>query len=173
MDTAKIMNFMVAYFCPLHSRRFMSTCNIIMFTHKIYNVAWYIQANQARTLDLGLLVDHSLVTIATCVHSVVCSMPGSRKKIFKEIMQFQYMTYMVTPQHKNPYPGGHEIYDFCNHLVHFLGYRYYKLCLISAQKFHMKIHQFYTFYPQIITPWDVGKEWGELLKGVLYNRLYK
>ena len=42
---------------------------------------------------------------------------------------------------------------------YFLGYRYYKLCLISAQKFHMKIHQFYTFCPQIITPWDVGRGW--------------
>ena len=27
------------------------------------------------------------------------------KKIFKEIMHSNYMTYMSTPLHKNPYPG--------------------------------------------------------------------
>ena len=45
---------------------------------------------------------------------------GVEKKIFKEIMHFHYMTYMATPQHKNPCPGGHEIYNFgrpflCHH----------------------------------------------------------
>ena len=42
--------------------------------------------------------------------SVLCL--GEEKTIFKEIMHFHYMTYMVTPQHKNPCPGGHEIYNF-------------------------------------------------------------
>ena len=27
-------------------------------------------------------------------------------------MHFHYMTYTATPQHKNPCPGGHEIYNF-------------------------------------------------------------
>ena len=33
---------------------------------------------------------------------------------------------MVTPQHKNPYPGGHEIYKFGRP---FLGHHYYLLSL--------------------------------------------
>ena len=37
---------------------------------------------------------------------------GVEKKIFKEIMHFHYMNYMATPQHKKPYPRGHEIYNF-------------------------------------------------------------
>ena len=37
---------------------------------------------------------------------------GVEKKIFKEIMHFYYMTNMAMPLHKNPYPGGHEIYNF-------------------------------------------------------------
>ena len=32
---------------------------------------------------------------------------GVGKKIFKDIMHFHYMTYMVTPQQKNPCPRGH------------------------------------------------------------------
>ena len=27
-------------------------------------------------------------------------------------MHFHYMTYMATPSHKNPCPGGHESYNF-------------------------------------------------------------
>ena len=34
------------------------------------------------------------------------------KKIFKGTMHFHFMTYIATPQHKNPCPGGHEIYNF-------------------------------------------------------------
>ena len=30
---------------------------------------------------------------------------GVEKYIFEEIMYFHYITYMATPQHKNPYPG--------------------------------------------------------------------
>ena len=30
---------------------------------------------------------------------------GVKKKIFKEIMYFHYMTYMTKPEHKNPGPG--------------------------------------------------------------------
>ena len=42
--------------------------------------------------------------------SVLCL--GVEKKIFQEIIYFHYMTYMATPLHKNPSPGGHEIYNF-------------------------------------------------------------
>ena len=48
------------------------------------------------------------------------------KKTFKEIMHFHYMTYnyMVMPLHKNPCPGGHEIYNFGRQI---LGHYYYTL----------------------------------------------
>ena len=51
---------------------------------------------------------------------------GIKKKIFKEIMQFHYMTYMATPQHKNPCPRSHQIYNFGKL---FLGHHYYILSL--------------------------------------------
>ena len=38
-------------------------------------------------------------------------MPGS-KAIFKGIMNFHDMTCMATPYHKNPWPVGHDIYNF-------------------------------------------------------------
>ena len=41
-------------------------------------------------------------------------------------MHFHYMTYMATPQHKNPCPGGDEIYKFGRP---FLGYHNYILSL--------------------------------------------
>ena len=46
------------------------------------------------------------------------------------------MTYMATPEHKNPYPGGHEIYNFGRR---FLGHHYYilgfsDLCLRVEKK---------------------------------------
>ena len=48
------------------------------------------------------------------------------KKIFKEIMHFHYMTYMATPEHKNPCPRGHEMYNFGRA---FLVHHYYILGL--------------------------------------------
>ena len=64
------------------------------------------------------------------------------------------MTYMATPQHKNPCPGGHEIYNFGRP---FLGYHYYILglsdqCLGVEKKIFQEIHQFYIFYPKITPP---------------------
>ena len=35
-----------------------------------------------------------------------------KKQNFKEIMHFHNITYMATPLHKNPCPGGHKIYNF-------------------------------------------------------------
>ena len=51
---------------------------------------------------------------------------GVEKKIFKEIMHFQYMTCIATFQHSKPCPGGHEIYNFG---TLFLGHHNYKLRL--------------------------------------------
>ena len=39
-------------------------------------------------------------------------MSGSREEDLKKLMQFHYMTYTATPQHKNPCPGCHEVYNF-------------------------------------------------------------
>ena len=54
------------------------------------------------------------------------------KRFVKEIMHFHYMTYMymATPQHKNPCPGGHEIYNFGRP---FLGHHYYSLGLYDLR----------------------------------------
>ena len=71
------------------------------------------------------------------------------KKIFKDIMHFHYMTYMTTPQHKNPSPGGHEIYNFGRP---FLGHHHYilslsDLCLRVKKKIFKGIMHFhYTTY---------------------------
>ena len=65
---------------------------------------------------------------------------GVVKKIFKEVMHVNYMTYMVTPYHKNPCPGGHESYNFGRP---FLGHHYYILslsdiCMRVEKKFLQK-----------------------------------
>ena len=41
-------------------------------------------------------------------------------------MHFQYITYIATPERKNPCPGGHESYNFGRP---FLGHHYYILSL--------------------------------------------
>ena len=46
---------------------------------------------------------------------------GVEKKILNEIMHFQFMNYMTTPQPRKPCPGGHEIYNFGRP---FLGHHY-------------------------------------------------
>ena len=70
---------------------------------------------------------------------------GVEKKIFKEIMHFYYMTYMAMPQHKNPYPRGHEIYNFGRP---FLGHHYYihglsDVCLGVEKKIFKEIMHFH------------------------------
>ena len=44
------------------------------------------------------------------------------EKISKEMMHFQYTTYIAMPYHKNPCPRGHEIYNLSGT---FLGYHYH------------------------------------------------
>ena len=60
------------------------------------------------------------------------------------------------PQHRNPCPGGHEIYNFGRP---FLGHHNYihslsVLCLGVEKKIFKEIHQFYTFYTKITSSWD-------------------
>ena len=46
------------------------------------------------------------------------------KTIFKEIMQFHKLSYMITLLHKNPCPRGHDIYNFGRP---FVGHHFYIL----------------------------------------------
>ena len=50
---------------------------------------------------------------------------GVEKRILKEIIHFHYMTYMAMPQHKTPWSGVQEIYNFGRP---FLGHYY---CILS------------------------------------------
>ena len=55
------------------------------------------------------------------------------------------MTYMATPEHQNPGPGGHEIYNFG---TPFLGHHYYilglfHLCLGVEKKIFKEIMHFH------------------------------
>ena len=65
-----------------------------------------------------------------CNHHYILSLSDLclrvKKKNFKGIMHFQYMTYMATPQQKNPCPGGHEIFNFGRPII---GHNYYILGL--------------------------------------------
>ena len=45
----------------------------------------------------------------SCLINMFVLCLGEENTILNEIMHFHYMTYMATPQHKNPCPGGHEI----------------------------------------------------------------
>ena len=83
---------------------------------------------------------------------------GVEKKIFKEIMHFHYVTYMATPQHKNPCPGGHEIYNFGGP---FLGHHYYILglsdqCLGGEKKIFLRNTSILHFLPQNYLPFGWG-----------------
>ena len=56
-----------------------------------------------------------------CELSFSESCPRVENKIFKKVLHFHCMTYMVNSQHKNPCPGGHEIDNFVRP---FLGHHY-------------------------------------------------
>ena len=96
-----------------------------------------------------------------------------KKKIFKEIMQFQYMIYMAMPYHKNPCPGGHIIYNFRRS---FLGHHYYIFSLLeqcpgAEKKIFKEKHQFYTFYAKITSRWG-GGSWNLQFHISLPNKCY-
>ena len=67
------------------------------------------------------------------------------KKIYKEIMHFHYITYMTTPHHKSPCPGGRP---FLGH--HFYTPVLYGPCPEVEKKLGWegpKIYNFLSFYP--------------------------
>ena len=80
---------------------------------------------------------------------------GVEKKIFKEIMQIHYMINMATFLHKNPCPGGNEIYNFCRP---FLGHHYYihVLQMINAWELRRFLKKHSNFTPKITSPLDRG-----------------
>ena len=83
---------------------------------------------------------------------------GVEKKILKKIINFHYMTYLATPQHKKPCPGGHGIYNFGRP---FLAHFYYILSLSEPcpgveKKIFEEIQLFYPFCPKITSPLAVG-----------------
>ena len=59
---------------------------------------------------------------------------------------------MATPYHRNPYPGGHEIYNFGRafHANHFYIFSLSARCTGVQEKIFKD--QFYSFYPQIKAP---------------------
>ena len=73
-------------------------------------------------------------------------MPGNIEEKFKEIMHFHYMTYMAaTPEHKNPCPRAHEMYNFGRvflvHHYYILGL--FHLCLGVEKKIFKEIAHFH------------------------------
>ena len=65
------------------------------------------------------------------------------------------MIFMVTPQHKNPCPGVHKIYNFGRP---FLGHHCntYSICLVYAQAQRRRLLNKYinhTLYPKIMSLW--------------------
>ena len=92
-------------------------------------------------MTFTILVDPSLVILT--IYVVLCM--GVEKKILKEIMHFHYMTYMGTPKHKNPCPGGHEIYNFVRPFLvhHYYILSLFDLCLGVEKKIFKEIMYFH------------------------------
>ena len=93
------------------------------------------------------------VTLSPIAESLVVepSLP-----VFKEIMHFHSVTYMATPEHKNPCPRGHEIYN-CGRA--FLGHHYYILGLsdlcLGVEKIFKEIMHFWELN-EVQSPYVVG-----------------
>ena len=68
-----------------------------------------------------ILADPALVFIVLYFICLIHALVWTRKR--EEILHVHHMT---TPKHKNPCPGGHEIYNFGGP---FLGHHCYTLCL--------------------------------------------
>ena len=79
--------------------------------------------------------------------------PRVKKKVFKEIMHFHYMTYMATPQHKNPCPGVMKVTISVDPSLVMVTITIHLVCLNHAPEQRSKLfyetHQFYTFNHKI------------------------
>ena len=57
---------------------------------------------------------------------------------------------MATPELKNAFPGGHEIYTFGRPFLDHGHHYMYSVCQIVEKKTFKEIHHLYTFQPKII-----------------------
>ena len=93
----------------------------VLIEKKIIHIHYYDQYEIYNFGRLSVIITIYLVYLISAWES--------REKDFeKKIMHVHYMTYMATPEHKNPYPRGHEIYNFGRP---FLGHHYYILSLFA------------------------------------------
>ena len=102
----------------------LGTTDVILTNKKFHSshprVIWREEVPQILVLPQHLFLNvfplysspDSLGIISIYLHSMSDLCLGVEKRIFKEIMHFHHMAYLATPQHKNPCPGGHEIYKF-------------------------------------------------------------
>ena len=96
--------YLVSLICAWE-QRIISKRNNAFSLHDIYG---HTLAQELLAPGLTILLEPSLF-INILSLSDLC--PSVEKKIFKEVMHFHYMTYMATPQHKNPCP---EVMKFTN-----------------------------------------------------------
>ena len=94
------------------------------------------------------LVEPSLVIISIYLVCLIYAWEYKEKN-----NAFYYTTYLATPQHKNPLPGGHEIYNFG---TPFLGHPYYihslsDLCIGVEKKIFKEI-MFFHYMTYMATP---------------------
>ena len=77
-------------------------------------------------------------------------MPGSREEDYQINNVFSLYDLQSLSHYKNPYPGGHEIYNFGKS---FLGNNYYTLCLYEScpgvEMFLKKYIDFTLFTPKL------------------------
>ena len=87
------------------------------------------------------------------------------------------MTYMATSRHKNPCPGGHEIYNFCNtfHGHHYCQVSLSDLCL-GIEKTIFNAFSLYDLYglapaPESLPWWSLIYNFGNPFLGHHYYTL--
>ena len=83
----------------------------------------YFRGNETKRFGKPFFGDYNFAL------SLSLSFPRVQKMILIEILQIHYMTYMATPQNKNPNPEGHKLYNFGRP---FLCHNYYTHVLHSS-----------------------------------------
>ena len=109
-------------------------------------------------MKFTILVDPSSVIITIYLVCLIYGMPGSRAEDFKRNNAFSLNDLYGHAPAQEPLPRGQIIYNLGRP---FLGHQYYTLSLTEAglgveYKIFKEKHKFYTFYPQITSPWDGG-----------------
>ena len=83
----------------------------------------------------------------------VCMMANSLEDFLRHNAFSLYDQYGHA-QHRNPCPGGNEIYNFDRgfHAHHYFTISFSAICLGVEKKIFNDLHQFYSFYPKIKAP---------------------